>query len=110
MAAAYRHATAALDGIGVAYLRGGNAGFFLWIDLSPHLPPPEDGDGLGPDFALARRLLDAGVFLHPGEEHSLRPGWFRMVYTQPPDVVSEGIRRIQQVISSASSSSAAAAG
>lgn len=90
LAAAYRHATQGLRDIGVDYLAGSNAGFFVWIDLSPYLPGSLEGE---PEFALAKKLTNAGVFLHPREEHSLKPGWFRMVYTQDPAVVTEGIRR-----------------
>lgn len=45
LAAAFRHATQGLRGIGVGYLRGSNAGLFLWIDLSPYLPPDDDLGG-----------------------------------------------------------------
>ncbi|PHH76869.1 hypothetical protein CDD82_3767 [Ophiocordyceps australis] len=100
LAAAYRHATQGLRAIGIDYLPGNNAGFFVSIDLSPYLPSDDDlGDESCPEFALAKRLLDCGVFLHPREEHYLNPGWFRMVYTQDPEIVTEGIRRIQSAIS-----------
>lgn len=89
---AYRHATRGLREIGVGYLPGSNAGFFVWIDLSPWLPTQWDGEP-NAEFALAKKLLNAGVFLHPREEHSLKPGWFRMVYTQDADIVTEGIKR-----------------
>lgn len=92
LAEAYGVATTGLKEIGVQYLSGSNAGFFLWIDLSKHLPADLDGEP-NAEFALAKKLLDNGVFLHPREEHSLKPGWFRMVYTQDPDIVREGIKR-----------------
>lgn len=92
LAAAYKLATQGLRDIGVKYLPGSNAGFFVWIDLSPFLPEDLDGE-INPEFALAKKLRSAGVFLHPREEHSLKPGWFRMVYTQDPEVVTEGIKR-----------------
>lgn len=89
LAAAYRHVVSGLGEIGVDHLPGSNAGFFVWIDLSPHLDSAERF----PEFALAQKLKDAGVFLHPREEHLLQPGWFRLVYTQDPRTVSEGLRR-----------------
>ncbi|POR34207.1 1-aminocyclopropane-1-carboxylate synthase-like protein 1 [Tolypocladium paradoxum] len=92
LAAAYKHATQGLHDIGVKYLPGSNAGFFVWIDLSPFLPEDLDGEP-NAEFALAKKLRNAGVFLHPREEHSLKPGWFRMVYTQDPEIVMEGIKR-----------------
>ncbi|GJN69272.1 hypothetical protein PLICBS_003320 [Purpureocillium lilacinum] len=98
LAAAYKHATQGLRDVGIDYLPGSNAGFFVWIDLSRHLPEDLDGEP-NSEFALAKKLREAGVFLHPREEHSLKPGWFRMVYTQSPDIVTEGIRRIKKAIS-----------
>ncbi|KAM0254606.1 hypothetical protein ACHAQJ_006642 [Trichoderma viride] len=91
---AFRLVTTELSRIGVKYLPGSNAGFFLWIDLSPYLPPESSGLSKSErEFALAQKLLDGRVFLHPGEEHALEPGWFRLVYTQDPLVVLEGIKR-----------------
>ncbi|KAL6404860.1 hypothetical protein AUP68_11692 [Ilyonectria robusta] len=92
LAAAQAHVTRGLSEMGVQYLSRSNAGFFLWVDLSPYLPI-ELGGETNAEFALARKLVDAGVFLHPREEHSLKPGWFRLVYTQDPATVTEGLRR-----------------
>lgn len=89
LAAAYKHVTSGLNEVGIKYLPGSNAGFFVWVDLSSYLLEKDRF----PEFALADRLLNAGVFLHPKEEHSLRPGWFRMVYTQDPRIVTEGLKR-----------------
>lgn len=47
-----------------------NAGFFLYIDLSPYLPASKKNGAHGEyekDFALAEKLLDGGVGLHPCE-------------------------------------------
>ncbi|KAM5377331.1 hypothetical protein ACJZ2D_005150 [Fusarium nematophilum] len=92
LAQAYRHVTRGLRDIGIRYLPGSNAGFFVWVDLSPYLPSELDGEG-NPEFALAKSLKSEGVFLHPREEHSLDPGWFRLVYTQDPRTVTEGLMR-----------------
>jgi aspartate/methionine/tyrosine aminotransferase len=91
LSAAFRHVTDGLQQIGVKYLPGSNAGFFIWVDLSPYLP--DTGTQQEREFQLAQKLVDKGVSLHPGEEHSIEPGWFRFVYTTTPDVVSEGLRR-----------------
>ena len=94
IAEAYKFVTGRLRDMGVPYLRGGNAGFFVWIDLSAYLPPERDGLlQQEREFALAQRFVDVGVFLHPGEEHSLVPGWFRMVYTMERSIVDEGLKR-----------------
>lgn len=92
LAAAYRHATSGLQQMGVSYLGGSNAGFFVWIDLSPYLPKDLDGEQ-NSEFALAKKLQAAGVFVHPKEEHSSKPGWFRFVYTHDAATVTEGLRR-----------------
>ena len=92
LAEAYKLVTAKLEEIGIPYFRGVNAGFFVWIDLSHHLPRQLDGEA-NREFALAKRLKEAGVFLHPKEEHAIEPGWFRVVYTQDPRIVIEGLRR-----------------
>lgn len=92
LAKAYRHITQGLGDMGLRYLSGSNAGFFVWVDLSPHLPTNLGGEK-NAEFALAKKLRDAGIFLHPREEHSLKPGWFRIVYTQDPRTISEGLRR-----------------
>lgn len=89
---AHRHVTSQLKAMNIKYLPGSNAGFFVWIDLSPYLPSELDGE-LNQEFALAKRLREVGVFLHPREEHSLEPGWFRLVYTQDPRTVTEGLQR-----------------
>lgn len=91
----YKHVTSRLRELGVQYLTGGNAGFFVWVNLSPYLPPPNEGlSDKEREQALAQKFLDSGVFLHPGEEHSLSPGWFRVVYSAVDrNVLDEGLRR-----------------
>lgn len=90
--AAHAHATRQLRAAGIPFLPGSNAGFFLWIDLSAHLPTDLDGEE-NAEFAFAKKGLAAGVFVQPKEEHANQPGWFRLVYTQDPEIVTEGIRR-----------------
>ncbi|KAI1074604.1 1-aminocyclopropane-1-carboxylate synthase [Whalleya microplaca] len=89
---AYEHVTAGLQKLGISFIAA-NAGFFIYIDLSPYL----NTDASMPDFELAQRLLDAGIFLHPMEEHG-RTGWFRFVYTQDPRIVDEGLRRMKKCL------------
>jgi len=91
LAAAFRHVTNGMKEMGVEYLPGSNAGFFVWVDLSPYLP--EEGTDREREFQLAQKLVDGNVFLHPGEEHSVDVGWFRFVYSTRPEVVTEGLKR-----------------
>ncbi|KAH8725434.1 putative aspartate aminotransferase [Phaeosphaeriaceae sp. PMI808] len=81
------------------WCRGGNAGFFLWVDLSEYLPPKDVGNTFQRECMLAKKFTDGGIFLHPGEEHSVRPGWFRLVFTFEGIIVEEGMKRIQKVLS-----------
>ncbi|KAH8171707.1 aminotransferase class I and II domain-containing protein [Sarocladium implicatum] len=97
LAAAYKHVTAGLRDMGVEYLPGTNAGFFVWINLSPYLPSDLGGEE-NPEFALAKKLVDAGVFLNPREEKSAQPGWFRLVYTQEASTITEALKRIKRAI------------
>lgn len=92
LAQAYKHVTKGLTDIGIRYLPGSNAGFFVWIDLSPYLPSELGGEKTR-EFALAKKLKQEGVFLHPCEEHSVHPGWFRLVYSQDARIVTEGLER-----------------
>ncbi|KAJ6149097.1 Pyridoxal phosphate-dependent transferase major region subdomain 2 [Penicillium samsonianum] len=100
LASAYQLTTSVLNKEGINYVKGGNAGFFVYIDLSPYLPP---GAAISPqnrEFALAQRLVDAGVFLHPGEEHSRDIGWFRLVFSQEEETLKEGLNRLLSVLKS----------
>ena len=69
------------------------------MNLSPYLPPKHfEKDNAGDhhhhrEFALAQRFLDAGVFLHPNEEHGKESGWFRLVYSHDEDTLQEGLKR-----------------
>ncbi|KAJ6126705.1 Pyridoxal phosphate-dependent transferase major region subdomain 2 [Penicillium sp. IBT 18751x] len=92
LAARYKLTTSILDQAGIKYAKGGNAGFFIYVDLSPFLP---DGHTTREqEFALAEKFVEAGVFLHPGEEHGKDAGWFRLVFSQEENALKEGLRRL----------------
>ncbi|KAB8220707.1 pyridoxal phosphate-dependent transferase [Aspergillus novoparasiticus] len=93
LASTYRIATSILTQEGINYVKGGNAGFFIYINLSSYLPYP-DRPAQEREFALAQRFLDAGVFLHPGEEHGKEGGWFRLVFAHEEEVLREGLWRV----------------
>ncbi|KAL4968004.1 pyridoxal phosphate-dependent transferase [Aspergillus stella-maris] len=100
----YKLATSVLDEAGIEYVKGGNAGFFLYMDLSPYLAPATTTNKKktlsGPDreFALAQRFLDNGLFLHPGEEHCKHLGWFRLVFSHEEGVLREGLDRLVKTV------------
>ncbi|TQS34607.1 hypothetical protein Golomagni_05003 [Golovinomyces magnicellulatus] len=105
----YSLTTDALNAACIPYYSGGNAGFFLYIDLSHllkkyqgHLENVEDEE-----FSLAKHLWDHGVFLHPKEEHNEAPGWFRLVFASLShhdlriglDRLTTAIRKIESQLS-----------
>ncbi|KAI9673631.1 MAG: hypothetical protein M1817_002268 [Caeruleum heppii] len=96
----YQFATDLLAEAGIDYHRGGNSGFFLWADLSPLITVTgsEASDDFAGERELAKRILDAGVYLATGEEfHSEQPGWFRIIFTQHRDQMAEGLRRLADI-------------
>ncbi|ODM22897.1 hypothetical protein SI65_00486 [Aspergillus cristatus] len=112
LASTYKITTSTLEKEGINYVKGGNAGFFMYIDLSPYLALLPDintngingtskaGTGTNREVTLAQKFLDAGVFLHPGEEHGKAPGWFRLVFSHEEEVLEEGLRRFVGVLGS----------
>lgn len=60
---------------------------FAWIDLTT-------GE---PSLDFCRRVLDAGVLLMPAETLGGR-GAIRLCFARPPDVLAEGLRRIDGVL------------
>ncbi|KFX93366.1 hypothetical protein V490_04883 [Pseudogymnoascus sp. VKM F-3557] len=91
----YKLVTGMLDEAGIAYWKGGRAGFFLWIDLSRFLPSADEGQTDSErENILSKRLLEGGVFLNPGAEWAERPGWFRLIFSHDKEKVEEGVKRI----------------
>ncbi|PKS13387.1 hypothetical protein jhhlp_000158 [Lomentospora prolificans] len=90
-----------LDQVGIDYHRRGNAGLFLWLDLTAHLPLSETGgDGWAAERLLSERFTKAGVVIDPGVIYSApRPGRFRLVFTVDEATAREGIHRIASVLS-----------
>jgi aspartate/methionine/tyrosine aminotransferase len=101
LAASYRAAAGALDGIGVPYLAS-DAGFFLLCDLRRFL----DGSGWDAEDRLwARMMGEAGVNLTPGAACRVgEPGFFRLCFAaQPVAAVEEAVSRIGRLLVSSSS-------
>ncbi|KAL2865539.1 pyridoxal phosphate-dependent transferase [Aspergillus lucknowensis] len=100
LAYSYRIATSILDQEGINYNKKANAGFFIYVDLSPYLPKDGTLRQKEREFTLAQSFLDNGLFLHPGEEHCKDPGWFRLVYSHEEHVLREGLRRLLKTVKS----------
>ena len=111
LAEAHAFATALLRRYGIEYLGGVGAAFFLWIDLGSFYRARRRGPGVvaGQGQGMEREreqerevtgliydcLMAKKVFLASGDATGAEePGWFRLVFTQPRDVVREGVERI----------------
>ncbi|MDI1465899.1 aminotransferase class I/II-fold pyridoxal phosphate-dependent enzyme [Catellatospora sp. KI3] len=95
LSASYTRVTAELTAAGLAFAPA-QAGFSVWTSLRPWLAR-DDAAG---ERELWRRLVDgARVSLTPGEVfHATEPGWFRLCHTVGADAVTEGVRRIRQLL------------
>ena len=85
---------------GYSYATGANAGFFLWIDLSPFLPSGSSfRTGWERERALSKQLLDNKVYLTEGEGLSAAsPGFFRVIFSQDIQVLQLGLGRVFEAI------------
>lgn len=103
LSAAYTHAITELQKHGIDHIPGVNAAFFVWVNLGKVF---RDGIAATHGVALSNqgtaltakvyeRLMERKVFLVDGDAAGAEePGWFRLVFTQPPELVSEAIKRI----------------
>ncbi|KAF2648919.1 PLP-dependent transferase [Lophiostoma macrostomum CBS 122681] len=90
---AYRYITTELNRIGLEYLPGSNAGLYVWVDMSRFLGNNVGSSNERREQELSERALRHGILLQPGEEHDLKAGWYRLVYTTERRVLEEGLRR-----------------
>ena len=95
---AYDRCASALEHHKIPYIKGGNAGFFIWLDLTSFLPSKAELGAIATEMdrehALTRRLLDAGVYLATGEAFcSESPGWYRITFTVPSSMLDMGLER-----------------
>lgn len=114
ISAAYTHVITELKRSGIEHVPGANAAFFVWVNLgkmyaenlAARLEATSlEGDGAGGDGEVGvtakvhERLLARKVFLVDGDAAGAEePGWFRLVFTQPPELVSEAISRIAEAL------------
>jgi aspartate/methionine/tyrosine aminotransferase len=99
---AYCHAVTLLKKYSIPYTPGANAAFFLWLDLGKKYAEghSEVSDTAAITQVIFERLMERKIFVVPGEAAGAEePGWFRLVFTQPKDVMEEGIKRISEAIS-----------
>lgn len=86
-----------LEDEGIAYHKGCNAGFFVWIDLRPFLSTSPDASLEARSAAqveLVKKLLANKIYITNGDEmFAEEPGWFRVIFAQDERVVREGMKR-----------------
>lgn len=101
---AYSHAVHLLQKHGIAHQQGVNAAFFLWIDLGSkyreqHADALESDNPQAITETIFEKLMEKKVYVVQGSVTGAEePGWFRLVFSQPEDVVAEGITRIAEAL------------
>ncbi|KAI5808589.1 pyridoxal phosphate-dependent transferase [Peziza echinospora] len=101
---AYTVLTTILDEHEIKYVKGGNAGFFLWCDFTFALKGDEKELSTLPEKIIAdkklnRRLMDGGVYLaNSGAFHSEVPGWYRITFSHTTEMLALGLKRVLKVI------------
>lgn len=104
LSTAYTHACRLLKNHGIPYRNGVNAAFFLWVNLGRiytenHPEALFESDESGVTKIIFEKLMERRIFLVHGEAAgSEEPGWFRLVFSQPAELVEEGIKRIADAI------------
>jgi len=97
---AYTVLTTILDQHGIKYVKGGNAGFFLWCDFTFALTGDEKELSTlqgrrSADRKLNRRMMDGGVYLANSTAfHSEIPGWYRITFSHSTEVLTLGLKRL----------------
>lgn len=104
---AYMHAVTQLKKYGIEHIPGANAAFFVWVDLGKmfreNVARSLEAVSLDRDTGITarvhERLMAKKVFLVDGDAAGAEePGWFRLVFTQPPELVTEAIERIASAL------------
>ncbi|RJE18673.1 hypothetical protein PHISCL_08995 [Aspergillus sclerotialis] len=99
---AHEYMARVLQKFNIEYLRGCNAGFFLWINLGKkylEANPENEGVHLDLTATIMQKLLEKKVFLANGTGFgSEKPGWFRVVFAHPIPYLEEAMRRILAAI------------
>jgi aspartate/methionine/tyrosine aminotransferase len=105
----------------IEYVRGGNAGFFIWVDFRSILggdifvldEERREGERSGQvchsgvkararDKWFNEKLMEAGVYLGTGDGFfSEQHGWYRITFSVPRKVLDLGLGRLQKVIDEA---------
>lgn len=99
----------------IPYYAGSNAAFFIWTNLGScsgggylkqsnrleDLSIQDNGNEKSVDITadIMSKLLERKVFLASGQAFgSERPGWFRIVFSQPREYLENGLGRIWEAV------------
>lgn len=77
-----------------------NAGHFVLVDLSAYLPQADlTSSDAQREAVLWSKALHNRVCITPASNyHFPRPGWFRITFSLQDDVLSEGLKRLEQAL------------
>lgn len=90
----YKLCTERLNAIGVPTFKA-QAGFFVWANFSKFLKENTHEA----EMELFKTFFAARVYLMPSQAlYCKDPGWFRIVFTLPTQIVTEGLKRIENVL------------
>lgn len=86
---------------GIEYAKGVNAAFFLWVNLGKIYSSSQKESSINDDLSALTMsaLLDQKMFLAAGPVFgSEKPGWFRIVFSQDKQILTEGLKRIEKAL------------
>lgn len=97
---AFRRTTRFLQGHGISYAPGSNAGFFVWVNLGEtYLKSHTLGDEDDLTTVIMDALWNQKVFLASGASFgSEKPGFFRITFSHPWEYLEEGLNRILKAL------------
>lgn len=111
LSASFTFAVETLRNNRIEHMPGTNAAFFLWINLGKRFQQNAKGKSLPEGVSIEGeqahnitqviydRLMEKKVFLVFGDAAGAeKPGWFRLVFTQTPEIVEEGLKRVAQAL------------
>lgn len=100
---AYSHVVRKLKEYRIEHAPGVTAAMFVWVNLGKayferHPEALFEGGDITP--VLFEKLMDKRIFIVGGDVAGAEePGWFRIVFTQPMELVDEGLKRMVEAIS-----------
>lgn len=106
LSAAYTHVVEELQKRGIEHVPGANAAFFVWVNLGKMFRENDVGSGqatddgeVGVTARIQELLMAKKVYLVDGDAAGAEEeGWFRLVFTQKKELVSEAVRRIADAL------------